>query len=298
MPPIADTLEALRFAILPAFLAAAVVFYAVARLAPQRGVAVGGVLALLAGFLAGNHFRSEVVTFHLSELVPWLRGALLREPEAPRPPGTWFWLPWLSVSAMLVGLVTRPALVPRLLAPLVWLVVALLAARLLVREPLWVAAALVVTILVLWGVLDHVARQRPGGWLPLGLAGVHLAAGLVLVQAHTARLADVATIIAGCLLGLALVAWWCQCSIEGAIPAIAVALPCLLLVGYDPELAEVPWSAFVLLALAPITLGILLIPRLAQSRASWPLLVAFALLLVPPAIAVFQAMQVEKTDDW
>jgi hypothetical protein len=118
----------------------------------------------------------------------------------------------------------------------------------------------------MWALLDHLARRFPGGWLPLTLSLMYMAAALVLLHAYSARLAEVGVILSAALAGLALIAWHQQLPIDGAIPAVAITLPGLMLIGQQNTFSEVPVSAFALPALAPLALGALLALRVKRFR--------------------------------
>lgn len=114
-----------------------------------------------------------------------------------------------------------------------------------------------------------------------------LAAGAVLLHAHSARLTDLATIVAGSYFGVALAAWWTGAGVRGAAPIAAVSLPGLMLVGQQSTYSEVPVAGFALVALAPLALApLLLVPsRLRRART----LAGLGLLLATVAAAVFLA---------
>lgn len=289
MPPIQEVFDALRFAVLPASVAALAVYWLVARLAPKRGGPVAGALAVVAGFAAGNHFR-ETLSYPLDDLRQGFVGALLHTEGANTVDG-WDWLPWLALLALLVGLATRP--LPRLVAWAVWLAVAGVAARLLVPPDLsiLVPVAFAATVTLSWILLTHVARQHPAGWLPFALSVLCVLASLVLLHAHSARLGDVAMLLSSCFLGIAVPAWRRKATAEGAIPAVAVALPGLLLVGQQNTFSEVPLTSFLLPAIAPLGLALLLIPAISRR---WPVLVGLLALLLPGLIAVALAARVES----
>src|SRR5262245_6645503 len=223
LPPANLVRELLVSAVLPS-LAAAVAVLALSLIAgKQRGAAVGAALALAAGFAAGNYLRG---------VVPWV-------PER----SAWHWLPAAALAALAAGLIAR---IPRVPVPVRFLLRAaacalaacLLAPADLRAEKSWLQPAFLLVVLVEWEVLEGSAGRSPGGGVPLGLALVFVGGAAVLIHAHSARLADVAFLVAAAFTGIAAVAWWARADGAGAMPGAAVLLPGLLLAGHSEPYSE------------------------------------------------------------
>jgi hypothetical protein len=211
----------------------------------------------------------------------------------------WHWLPLAALVALVVGVLARS--LPWLLArTLLAAVAAGLAAWLLVPHHVparaWVLPILGLIIFALWQILERLARTTPGGQAPWLLALTFLAGGLIILYAHCGRLAEVAMICAGALIGLGLVACWARIDCSGVVPATAVLLPGTLLAGATETWSEVPGLAFALVALAPLVLA----GTLPTSLRRWPLtrlaLLRLLLLLLPLACAVLLAVHAESID--
>ena len=228
-------------------------------------------LALAAGLAAGNLFR----------------GALPLIPEQ----AAWHWLPLTALAALAAGLLARLPHVPWFVGWPVRLAAVAFAAWMLVpnefrAQAWWHLGAFAAGVLALWALLETVAERTPGGTVPLSLALAFLGGAVVILHGYSARLADIGLIAAAGLTGIALVAWWGQADVRGAMPGVAVLLPGLLLAGMweTADLTKVPRRSFVLIAVAPLAWALTLLP---------PRLRLPALLLVPVAYAVYLAMRAE-----
>jgi hypothetical protein len=276
MPPTELVLDVLRYVIAPALLAAAFVFGAVLWCFGPRASGPAAIAAYLAGYVAANYFRGAV---------PWL-------PER----SGWHWLFWAATLAMLVEWAARQSDVSALAGELLRALTAGHAAWLLVpagmrEEMFWSVPAFAGAVFVEWVILRRVADQTPGGTLPLALAVPFLGAAAVLIQSHTALLADIAVWTAATLGGMAVVAWWRRAETGTVMPAVAVMLPGLIVAGYyETFLHEVPLSAYVLAALTPVATIVVLAPPIAGLRMPLRYAVSVAMLVVPTAITVALAM--------
>ncbi len=155
--------------------------------------------------------------------------------------------------------------------------------------------ALAAVIFALWEVLDRLADQPGnGGVAPGVILSLLTAAEIMLGHAHCALLGNALTVLGFAFMGAALIACWRGISFSGAIPAIAVALPSLLLMGQRTTASKLPWSVFALPALAPILLAITL------PLTHWPKLrlqlVRLVFVLTPLAAAVALAWLDEPLD--
>ena len=141
-PPIDLMIEILSFGVLLPFVVAGAVLFAATRIT-KRGGPLGAVLAVVAGFLVGNHFRPAAEyrfdaehPLAIGELTAEIRhavgdGAELSDEPIPHPPAR-YWLPWAALLASIVGVVARAPRVPLVVGWLMRGLVAVLAARLLV----------------------------------------------------------------------------------------------------------------------------------------------------------------------
>ncbi|HEX6984178.1 MAG TPA: hypothetical protein VF170_02320 [Planctomycetaceae bacterium] len=309
MPPLSEVLDALTYAVLPAAAAAGVVFAAVAKLAPCRFAVAAGALALAAGFLAGNHFRGAV-EFRLDperRLTPAELGVALRdtfvpptEEDAPLPPPARYWLPWTAALALVGGLVAR-ALRPAAAWP-VRVALAGLAAALAVSPDLrgtapWLLPLLAAVILGEWAVLERVGQGAADGRLrlvpPAAMSLAFFGASVVLLHAHSARFADTATILLASLAAVAVAAWLLRADPSAAAPGAAVALPGLILAGHQDTSSAVPAASFALTAVAPLALGLLLLPA-ARTRPRTAIIGTAALLVSLLAAGVVLAARAES----
>jgi hypothetical protein len=306
LPPFELVLEIGFQAFLVPFAVAAAVAILAARCPRCGGQAVRGALALVAAFLAGNYFR-QAVEFGFGPDRPFAPAEFLRmawralvttgAPEVPLLPAR-YWLAW----ATLLGIVAELSVSHRCVKPVAaWVVRALatgVASRLLVppdlREELpWLWPALFASILGSWWLIENVNRDSRAGWLAPGLAGLSLAAATVLIHAHSARLTDAATILAGGWSGVAVAAYWRRTHPGCTAPVAAIGLPALMLVGQQSTFSEVPTASFVLVALAPLALLPLVFVK-AERRQGWRFAIAgWLLLLVPAGLAVLLAMRAE-----
>jgi hypothetical protein len=253
----------------------------------KKAAAAGAAWGMLAAFGLANYYRQSL---------PWW-------PDR-RSDGTliaWKWLFLLYVLFLHDGAV----LGADARSWRVWVrrvVLAGLAAWLLVphelRDQSWPVAVFAAMVLLGWAGSEAVTRQSPGGMVALGLSFALLGAGFVMAHAHSASLADALSIPGAALFGIALVAFAARVDVSGAVPGVALLLPAVLLVGKNQTFSEVPWSAFIVGALPPITVGLLAVPPMSRlTRWRWPLF--WALCLGPTVAAVTLAMRAETlVEDW
>jgi len=281
----------------PALFAGALLYLARGR----RSGAVGAVLGLLCGLAIGIWFNVQQMTKDLVGGKPpssdWLRGNLPFWPESLG----WHWLFGMTLAALVVGLVMR---IPGWPERLGWVVLATttLAACLLVASfvqqwGLWIVHGFAFVAAGEWVITEEQARRQPGGLVPFWLAGVFLAGAIVLIHAHCNRFFDLALIFCSTLGALGVVAWLCRLDVGSVVPGAVVALCCLLLAGFSETSSEVPAICFFLVALAPLLLGVTLLPPLTRMSALYRGLLQTALLLLPLVIAVILCMQYESLPD-
>lgn len=311
VPPTALILSTLQQAVLPAVGGAAFVtglFLVFGRWAGALGSAAAVTLA----------YSWANFTFHTLSwdertlLLPW-------KPEDGRP-GT-DWIPRAALVLIIIGLVSRWAglalgralksrywwganllvWAPRIVGVVVvsgWLVVGPAA-----QNVPWLRPALIAVMLANWVVLDGVARPGAGGQVAAYQAAILLAAGLILLYAHTAKFMSLGIVMGFAMLGVAVVTGPAKADASGAVPAGVAFLPGLML-AVPPSLPKpaFPAACFWLVVLAPLTLAPFLFPALARSNGWVARLVRAVLIITPLVIAVALADRYEKIvypgQDW
>lgn len=271
LPPQAEVLDALKFAVLPAVVAALLAFNELratlgrAGVSDRRSVPLAASAALLAALLAGNLFRGAV---------PFV------------PDGRWWH--WIG-PAVAVAMAAEVGLRAVVAGPVVSTLVRAGAAGLVGwaatpaewREgALWAAPAVGAGVLAVWAAVAAGGRHRPG----LAAAAVTVVAGgvsAVLLHNKTLGFADVATILFAGLAVLAFKALVTGDDTSAAAAAAVVPLTAYLVAGRHLSTDPVPGHTFVLAALAPLPVGLLAVPGVRHLR--W-LAVAVGLLL-PVALA-------------
>ncbi len=109
---------------------------------------------------------------------------------------------------------------------------------------------------------------------------------------------NAAIVLAAAMGGIAVVARFWGADAGGAVPAAAVMIPGLLLMGKLETFSDIPWSAFALPAAAPLLLadalpfGHIKTDRSARRRFLWMV----CLLLIPLVIALYLAHQAAPLD--
>ncbi len=262
MPPIDMLRDAVLQSVLVPLVAAAIV-YLLFLFVPRGNYFTyfGAALAIVVGFLAGHFFRDAI--------------ELTEKPRA--------WLKWCVLVACLVGWIGRLPWMPR---SLLRFAVALAAGTLLSTGEAstnWQMPIFVLLIATEWELLEAVGERSPGGMLPLAMAIVFAAAALVSLYAATSRYADAALILAAATLGIALVAWLRRGDASGIAPIVAVGLPGLMLIVRDQTTSEVPMTAFLAMALAP--LGLIPAAMLSKCGCGPKWLRSLAIVIGPTAIA-------------
>jgi hypothetical protein len=166
------------------------------------------------------------------------------------------------------------------------------------EETWWLAPAFALAVAIQWMVLDYTASRRGGGSVAFCMVLTLVAAAAVLVFAASKLLADHLAVLAFALLGTAIIAALWGAMVDGAVPALAVALPTLLLMTFFTS-ETVHWRAFALTASAPLTL-VLTIPLMHGPK--WLLhALRLLLVLVPLLIAIGIAQEAGMpplADEW
>ncbi len=114
---------------------------------------------------------------------------------------------------------------------------------------------------------------------------------LLLLYAGSARLADGGILLGAALLGPALFSLRWPIDLKLIAPAFALGLVALLLSGGYETYTDVPKSSFVIVALAPLSLLLMLLPPVQRwsHRRQWLLLVLLP--LIPIALGLGQAIR-------
>ncbi len=328
LPPLKDTLQALQQDVLPGAGGAALVmcvFLLVGRWAAATGAAAAVIVAFIGGNFTLSIAGTEQPTWdNTARLIPW-------KPEAAAP--GYDWLPQATLLLMAVGLVSRwiglvsvqlldarywwgPGAfvwLPRLAAVVVvsgWLVRGHAA-----QGPEWASLQweLSGATLLVWFVLDELARKGLGAEVAAYLAAALFAGGLVLLYAHNARFMELAVLMGSTMFGIAVAVGILRSrpitndnpnpnlhdahkpepiartelplGASGAIPAGVMFLVGLVL-GTRPSHVEnhVPAACFWLISLGLALLAPFLIPRLARQN-QWLLLAGRILLVLVPLTA-------------
>ena len=302
LPPAQDVLDALHHTALPAAAGAALVTVAFLSLGRWAG-ALGSAAAVAAGFVWANHTFDALSWANTGRVVPWA-------PEADAP--AWHGLPRAGLVLLTAGVASRwlGLLAGRFLEARLWWGADLLtwtarvAAVLVVAGGLvpaagtaefpWLKAATAAAMLALWVALDGVARDGNGSEVAAYLAAAFLAAGAVLLYAHSARFMEIAVMCGCAAAGVAVAAFPTRGDASGAVPLGVVGLPTLALNGRFLTDSQVPLASFWLIGLAPLALLPFLLPVVAR-QPRWVIIPLRALLVLAPlVVAVVLAAQHEK----
>lgn len=271
MPPLKDLLEVLLGTVLPALAAAALVMAAVERLGDARQASSGAALGLVAGVAVGL----------------WLRGVVPLTPPAEL---AWNRLPWAAGLALCVGRVARLLdshagdgwlLRAGASGAIAWWVVPASAQDL---TP-WLVPAFACAIWANWMLLDLCADQPASASVAVAAILAVVVAGGVLLFASIAKLMETSVVLASAFAGVVLVAQWRRVEFGGAVPALAVALPGLLVMGHQTtSVTAIHGFVYALPALAPLLLAVTF-PFLDGPRGRLHVL-RIAIVLVPLLVAM------------
>jgi len=297
-PPTEELLGAGQYAIAPAA-GSALVLFALALLILGKRVALpAAALAMVVGFGVANYFR---------RVFPWWPSG-----------ASWHWLPLLFLLAQIDGLLGQSG-TPGWGRWRLRLGLGLVAALVLVPADLhhkwpavmagwpypfharaWPLVAFTLAVALGWAGSEAVTRQSPGGTVGIGLALAVFGAGFVMAHAHSARFADALSIPAAALLGVSLVALFAKVDVGTAVPGVALMLPSILLVGFYETFNDLPWYAFLLAGLPPVTVGLLALPPLSRLTGFGRSLAFWALCLGPTVAAVVIAVRAETllSEEW
>jgi hypothetical protein len=165
----------------------------------------------------------------------------------------------------------------------------------------WPLIAFTLAVALGWAGSARAAQESPGGRVGLGLALALFGASIVILHGHTGRFAEVVTVPAAALLGIAGVAAVTKVEVTGAVPGLAVLLPSALLIGATEADSLVPWYAFVLAGLPPLTVGLTAIPPISRASGLWKGILFWVLCLGPTVAAFVLAVRAEAlpvADEW
>ncbi len=275
LPPRAEVIDALRYAVAPAVGAtlavAGVAGVSLWKLTPywRRSMPAASVLALAAALAAGNHFRAAL---------PWEPGAA-----------------WWHLAGPAVGLALLAELLARVWPAVGQLLRGLVAgiAAAAFTPPEWQAEAqwtfplLAAVLAAEWGVLVAVGRRHGGGTTCLAMAVAAGGAGAVLLHHNVLRFCDVATFVQVSLVALAGLAWLSRTDASAAAAVAVVPVVGVLMLGRFLSESAVSWGSFLAVGLAPLALALLL----AVPRRWWAAVLAVALVAGPVGWAVGTAMR-------
>jgi hypothetical protein len=144
-----------------------------------------------------------------------------------------------------------------------------------------------------WAVVDAVGRRNPGGSVTVAVAVACLGAATVFLHDGATGFTDLATFLFAGLAVLTLLAWatGTDAGAAGAVTTVAVAA--LLLMNHDLRSSDppVPTACYWLVGLAPLGLGVFLVPPL-RAFGKWRLATPAKVLLaaVPVGWAVYRCV--------
>ena len=264
MPPLDDEARAvliamLRWGVPPALVAAIVVMAVLEWLGGPKQAPAAAALGLIAGVVLGLWSYSAAPLFSTegtSPLLAGLRGAL----NLVNGDSSWNRMPWAVLAAVCTERLARALDTHTNDGWLLRGATAVGIAWWLIPEPareefVWLAPTFAAVVFLQWQLLARLAAEPPDGSVLVCLALAFLTAGILLVNAGISRSMEASVMCASALVGIALVAWWRRADASGAIPAAALLLPGLLLMGQQETSEPVPWFAFAFAALAPLMLA-------------------------------------------
>jgi hypothetical protein len=290
MPPFDEVRDMLLWGVLPSLLAASLVFAAIVGLGGLKQAPAASALGLIVGVVLALWLRAAHPLVPTEEEPSPLLAAVRFALSLANGDASWNRLPWAILAALAVERLARVVDTHTNEGWLLRGAASVGIAWWVIPEPLrekfvWLAPAFAAVVFLEWVLLERLAAEPPDGGVLFCLALVFMTAGIVLLHAGIARWMELAVFCAMAFAGIGLVAWWRRADVSGAIPAAAILLPSLLLMGErGTAVKAIPWYAFALVALAPLTLV-----------ASWPLrnrpgvaryIVRVVLVLIPLVAAV------------
>ncbi|WP_010584640.1 hypothetical protein [Schlesneria paludicola] len=330
LPPVSEVIDASLNIVLPAFLTTAIATVCGWKILNTRYVYLTAALAIVLGLLAANLCRGVFVTRFDAEkplaIEQWGRGllaALVGQPAQQEsaesedeatangpdteitsattksPRSGRYWIPAAIGIVVVVELLAKSLKCPARWLQLSRLAASFVAARLFVPADLaveypWVSWLAGGIVFLGWWVADRLSVQMRSGVASVCTVVASFAAATILIHAHSARLTDAATMLMAATGGLATAALWRGGQTASAAPIGAVFLPAILLAGYHETFSEVPTTAFLLPAVAPLSAGLALaLPG--PWRQSWRGLITIAICVgLPAMVSVALAMRAES----
>jgi hypothetical protein len=316
IPPFSEVSDAVIHAVVPAFGTAALISGVIAYLAGRRGGYLAAAIGFAAGMLAGNYFRGCFVYQFQADsqtsLIDLLRGlwsVLTGMAATPNvepdqffsPPAGRYWIPFAALIATCSGVLTRRFSSTIAVQHLIRIFASAIVARLIVpaalfRDSPWVIILIGLTTLVIWTIAEW-RPTRISSVVTSTAAGVaSIGAAAVLLHAHSARLTDIATLVAFASFGITVAAFFLPVDVDGAVPALATLLPGMLVAGYHETFSSVPAMAFALPPLALVTPVILRFLPEWLTRGWRGRVTETVLIGLPVALAVILAARAEDLD--
>lgn len=165
------------------------------------------------------------------------------------------WLPWLTLLAMLIGLVSDSDRIPWMLRLLARLGCATLSACLLVPEDWrtelpWLVPVFIGATTVPWMLLDIITRNGPRSMGPMLISSILLAASWLLASTF-ATLAEWSMCLAACWLGIGIISLFSDVRCGGIVGSSAIPLVGVLMIGAYYDFGMVPEWCYKLVGLAP-----------------------------------------------
>jgi len=289
LPPIDEVTGAMKYAVAPCFGAAALIYLSgqvLIRLSnllsaiPLRSISpLFSALALLAALAVGNYSAGSDRPF------PWV------------PDGKPWHFAWWAIGVMVVVefVANTPGLstsIGNLLRGLTaGLAAAFVIPAMAQAEARWWIPVAGLAIAGVWGTVNYVARNFPGGSLAYALALNCGGIAAICLHAESLGFLGVATFLAAGLAACAIGAWLTRSDSSAAASAATGPQIVLLLLTRHLRDSEVPLDCFVTVGLAPLTLVILLFPgvrRVARTRFGG--IIAISLVGLPVVVAVLRVM--------
>ena len=278
LPPTDILLEALRETVGPPFVVGAVVMAFARLLFGKSSASVAAVVAFVASLAVGNH---------LAKIHPgWL-------PTDRR----LTWLPWLSATAAISGMLVRKTKTATIGYTLWAVVVAMAVVRVVPKEyqtlPMIAVPAFIVLTAIIGFGLMHLSKRQPGALAPLVLAACLMTAGTVIIYAHSKSLLDVATLGAMALFGIGTVAFFTRGEVGTVLPGGAILLTGTLFAAFHETESLVPTTAFALPCAAPLLAFLAFIPAVERWRPIYRWLTVW----IPVALMLIAAVALAATNE-
>lgn len=284
LPPLSEVLNMLRTVVAPCAAAAGGVFGGVlllARLISRKNwrvvAPVASVAALAAAMAVGNTGPDRPFPW-VPDGKPWHEawhavGLALAIEFVARLPGV---AP--SAANLLRGLAA--GLIAGVVVPAAW-----------VADSRWWVALFAAPVAIQWAIVDAIGRRSPGGSVALAVAVMGGGAATLLLHVESLGFLAVCTFVATALGVLAVLARLTGTDVSPAAAVGTVPVVVMLLLGRYLRDSVVPNASFGLVGLAPLVLGLFLLPSLARFNSRWSgAVLMVAAVLVPAVAGVYLAM--------